>query len=77
VADYDKPEVKERVGRALDELFQQVLAWGGAITGEHGIGMAKQRWWEQAATPVSRKVHETLKNALDPTGILNPGKFVG
>ena len=75
-ADYDKPEVKEWVGRALDELFTQVLAWGGAITGEHGIGMAKQRWWEQATTPVCRNVHEALKHALDPKGILNPGKFV-
>jgi len=75
-ADYDQPEVKERVGQALDELFQQVLAWGGAITGEHGIGLAKQRWWDQAASPVSRKVHEALKKALDPKGILNPGKFV-
>ena len=77
VADFEKPEVKERMGRALDELFAQVLAWGGAITGEHGIGLAKARWWEQAASPVSRRVHEALKNALDPNGILNPGKFVG
>jgi glycolate oxidase len=76
VADYDRPEVKERVGRALDELFEQVLAWGGAITGEHGIGMAKRRWWGQAVSPVSHRVHETLKAALDPKGILNPGKFV-
>ena len=75
-ADYDQPEVKERVRAALDELFTQVLAWGGAITGEHGIGMAKQRWWEAATSPVSRKVHATLKAALDPNGILNPGKFV-
>ena len=76
-AEYDRPEVQERVGRALDELFAQVLAWGGAITGEHGIGLAKVRWWEQAASPVSRRVHEALKSALDPNGILNPGKFVG
>ncbi|MEI8233951.1 MAG: FAD-linked oxidase C-terminal domain-containing protein [Verrucomicrobiota bacterium] len=75
-ADYDRPEVKERISRALDELFTQVLAWGGSITGEHGIGLAKQRWWEQAVSPVSRRVHETLKQALDPNGILNPGKFV-
>lgn len=75
-ADYDQPEVKERVRAALDELFTQVLAWGGAITGEHGIGMAKQRWWEAATSPVSRNVHATLKAALDPNGILNPGKFV-
>ena len=75
-ADYDKPEVREKVGRALDELFAQVLAWGGVITGEHGVGLAKKRWWPQATSPVSRGVHAALKKALDPKGILNPGKFV-
>ncbi|MEI6350643.1 MAG: FAD-linked oxidase C-terminal domain-containing protein [Verrucomicrobiota bacterium] len=73
---YDQPEVKARVRQALDELFAQVLAWGGAITGEHGIGLAKERWWRDAASPVSRAVHSELKKALDPAGILNPGKFV-
>jgi glycolate oxidase len=69
-------KVAKKVGAALDELFAQVLAWGGVITGEHGIGIAKQRWWNQATTPVSREVHAALKTALDPRGILNPGKFV-
>ncbi len=73
---HDDPAVKRKVGLALDELFTQVLAWGGAITGEHGIGLAKMRWWPQAASDVSREVHEALKDALDPKGILNPGKFV-
>lgn len=73
---HDDPAVKRKVGRALDELFTQVLAWGGAITGEHGIGIAKERWWPQAASQVSRDVHDALKAALDPAGILNPGKFV-
>ncbi len=76
VEGYERPEVKANVGHALDELFAQVLAWGGAITGEHGIGLAKQRWWDAATSPVSRKVHTALKHALDPNGILNPGKFV-
>jgi glycolate oxidase len=75
-ADYDNPQVREKVGLALDELFAQVLAWGGVITGEHGVGLAKKRWWPQATTPVSRAVHAALKQALDPKGILNPGKFV-
>ena len=75
-ADYDQPEVKAKVRQALDELFAQVLAWGGAITGEHGIGLAKERWWNDATSPVSRTVHAELKKALDPAGILNPGKFV-
>ncbi len=68
--------VHAKVGQALDELFAQVLAWGGVITGEHGIGLAKARWWPDATSPVSRAVHSALKTALDPKGILNPGKFV-
>ncbi len=76
-ADYHTDRaVRKKVGLALDELFTQVLAWGGVITGEHGIGLAKERWWPQATTPVSREVHAALKAALDPLGILNPGKFV-
>ena len=68
--------VRERVDGALDELFAQVLAWGGVITGEHGIGLAKKRWWPDATTEVMRELHRKLKHALDPHGILNPGKFV-
>lgn len=68
--------VRENVERALDELFAQVLAWGGVITGEHGIGLAKKRWWPRATSEVSRELHRGLKSLLDPAGILNPGKFV-
>ena len=72
----EDPAVRARVEAALDELFTQVLAWGGAITGEHGVGIAKQRWWPQAVPEVGRSVHEALKRALDPQGLLNPDKFV-
>ena len=68
--------VRNKVERALDDLFTQVLAWGGVITGEHGIGLAKKRWWPEATSYVARDVHRRLKDALDPTNILNPGKFV-
>src|SRR5438094_324970 len=68
--------VRENVEHALDDLFAQVLAWGGVITGEHGIGMAKKRWWPEATSNVARELHRRLKHALDPNGILNPGKFV-
>src|SRR5205085_1381618 len=69
--------VREKVERALDELFAQVLAWGGVITGEHGIGLAKKRWWPEATSDVARELHRKLKTVLDPEGILNPGKFLG
>jgi glycolate oxidase len=68
--------VREKVEHALDDLFAQVLAWGGVITGEHGIGLAKKRWWPEATSDVVRDVHRHLKQALDPDGILNPGKFL-
>jgi glycolate oxidase subunit GlcD len=68
--------VRQKVEVALDELLAQVLAWGGVITGEHGIGLAKKRWWPEATSDVSRELHRTLKRALDPNNILNPGKFL-
>lgn len=76
MVDFTKPGAQKRSEAALDELFRQVLAWGGSITGEHGIGLAKKRWWPQAVSPESLALHRTIKRALDPKGILNPGKFV-
>jgi len=75
-ANYDDPAVQKKVEDALDELFRQVLDWGGVITGEHGIGLAKKRWWPEATSEVARDMHRKIKDALDPTGILNPGKFL-
>ena len=74
---YNREEgVREKVRSALDQLFAQVLAWGGVITGEHGIGLAKKRWWPDATSDVARGLHQTIKRALDPDDILNPGKFL-
>ena len=76
MVDFDQPGAKQRSEAALDELFGQVIAWGGAITGEHGIGLAKRRWWPLAVSKEVLKLHHLVKHALDPRGILNPGKFV-
>jgi len=76
VADSTNPRVAEQMEHALDDLFKYVIGVGGAITGEHGIGLAKKRWWPQAVSPESLALHETIKHALDPSGILNPGKFL-
>jgi glycolate oxidase len=76
MVDFNQPGAKRRSQQALDELFAQIIAWGGAITGEHGIGLAKQRWWPLAVSKEVRALHRTVKHALDPRGILNPGKFV-
>jgi glycolate oxidase len=76
MVDYMQPGAKRRAEKCLDELFLWVIASGGAITGEHGIGLAKKRWWPLAVSKEARELHRVVKHALDPKGILNPGKFV-
>jgi len=76
MVDRSQPDAQRRSDAALDALFAQVVAWGGVITGEHGIGLAKKRWWPLALAPEVRALHRTIKQALDPRGVLNPGKFV-
>lgn len=76
MVDFTQPGAKKRSEAALDELFRQVIAWGGAITGEHGVGLAKMRWWPLAVSQEARQLHRIIKRALDPKGILNPAKFI-
>jgi glycolate oxidase len=72
----DDPDVRVRSDEALDTLFKAVLTFGGRISGEHGIGIAKKRWFGDAIDSGALDLHRRLKAALDPDGILNPGKFV-
>jgi len=74
--DAGQPGVGKRTRLAVDQLYRQVLAWDGVITGEHGIGLAKKPWWPLAVSPAVRAMHGSIKKSLDPKGILNPGKFV-
>jgi glycolate oxidase len=70
-----KPDDR-RMHLILDELFQGVLAMGGVISGEHGIGLAKKPWWKSATTPSLRHLHNQIKRTLDPRNLLNPGKYL-
>ena len=76
VEDYDDPVIREKADAALDVLFTWILENDGVITGEHGVGLAKKRWIKDALGEVGFATHLTVKNALDPKGILNPGKFL-
>ncbi len=76
VADYDDPDERKKADAALDQLFQWIIANGGAITGEHGVGIAKKRWFRDAVGETSYQVHQQLKQTLDPNGILNPDKII-
>ena len=64
----------DRAQLAFGEIMDAGLALGGTITGEHGVGLLKRAWLEREAGPVAMGVHRAVKAALDPLGILNPGK---
>ena len=76
VPDMNDPDQRARAEQTLDALFRHVLSLGGAISGEHGIGLAKKRWFPEAIDSTGRATHLALKAALDPLGLLNPGKFL-
>ena len=57
------------------EVFGVALSVGGTLSGEHGVGVLKRPYFEQALGPVSVSVQRRIKMALDPLDILNPGKM--
>ena len=60
---------------AVNELMRTVVALGGAISGEHGIGLAKTPFLRVQHRAAQVKAMQAVKHALDPRGILNPGKM--
>jgi glycolate oxidase len=64
-----------RVEEAFKEIFDEATRLGGTITGEHGIGVAKKSFLPKFAGDAQMRVMRELRRALDPNGILNPGKM--
>jgi D-lactate dehydrogenase (cytochrome) len=71
----DAAEV-ERAQAFIDRLVKRALAMGGTCTGEHGVGQKKIKYLEQEHGAEALAVMRTLKRALDPRNILNPGKII-
>ena len=65
----------QRVESAFGEIFHEAVRLGGTITGEHGIGLAKKKFLKEFAGDAQMRVLRELRHALDPHGILNPGKM--
>ncbi len=62
--------------KVQDAVFDIVLKYHGSISAEHGIGIAKRDRLPLVKDPVAIELMRTLKAALDPNGILNPGKVL-
>ncbi|KAF1701087.1 FAD-binding oxidoreductase [Pseudoxanthomonas suwonensis] len=72
----DDPDEDARAHAALAGLFAEVIALGGTLSGEHGIGVAKRDWMDRAFDAATLAAMRAVKAALDPDGILNPGKVL-
>ena len=57
-------------------VYDMVTQWGGSISAEHGIGQMKVSELDRLADPVSLEMMRRVKQALDPQGLLNPGKLL-
>src|SRR5690606_15054970 len=69
------PAERRAAEKAVKQLMKKVVALGGAISGEHGIGLAKTPFLRLQHSPAQIRAMQAVKHALDPNGILNPGKM--
>jgi glycolate oxidase len=75
LTDERNKEEMHRIEEAFKEIFDEAIRLGGTITGEHGIGLAKKGFLPKFAGDAQMRVMRELRRALDPNGILNPGKM--
>jgi FAD/FMN-containing dehydrogenase len=61
-------------GRIEETVYAVVRDFGGSVSAEHGIGLSKKRYLSHSRSPAEMQVMRTLRQALDPDRILNPGK---
>ena len=76
MCDSRDPEEMKRVDAAIDEIFRAALDLGGTLSGEHGIGHSKQKYMKWEFGEEGLNVMRSIKKALDPNNILNPGKML-
>ncbi len=75
LTDWRNEEERERVKVAIEELFSAAVELGGTLSGEHGIGLVKAPFLPREFNQATIEVMKAIKRALDPKGLLNPGKI--
>jgi glycolate oxidase len=76
LADKNNKEEMDRVHKAVDEIFAAALGFGGTLSGEHGIGIAKMKYLGDEIGQSGLDLMKCIKEALDPHYLINPGKMV-
>jgi glycolate oxidase len=77
LVDRADPALMAAAHQAFDDIMALALSLGGTCTGEHGVGLLKRDWLATEIGPVGLRVHRAIKDALDPHGLMNPGKVIG
>ncbi len=70
----EDPDEMTRAGVALSAVFDLVVALGGTLSGEHGVGLEKRDFVDRELDPVALRLMRAIQRQFDPKGILNPGK---
>ncbi|MDN5843865.1 MAG: FAD-binding oxidoreductase, partial [Alcaligenaceae bacterium] len=68
----DVPDIEHRIEQAFYTIVREL---SGSVSAEHGIGLHKKPWLEYSRSPAEIQLMQTVKQALDPHGIMNPGKI--
>ncbi len=74
--DAKEPGMLEKVRAAADEMVKLSIEAGGALSGEHGVGLEKKHLMADVYSPIDLDAQARLRDAFDPGGILNPGKIL-
>lgn len=73
--DSKQPGDQDKADRAIEEVFKEALELGGTMSGEHGVGIMKAPYIPLELSTAAVDYMKTIKKALDPNNILNPGKI--
>ncbi len=75
ITDIDNKEHYARALKAVDEIIEATVELGGVLSGEHGIGLEKQKFFNRVTDPVVINMMKGIKTLFDPNNIMNPGKI--
>ncbi len=75
MTDAKDPAHFQKAQRAIDEIIEAAVEFGGVLSGEHGIGLEKQKFMRRTQDPTFIELMRKIKEVFDPHGILNPGKI--